>query len=191
MKKIFLLPLLLFSLSFFSGCDNDILNTVKDITSTEPVEVYKKGNVYCKIGSNKPFTGKGKKTVYKSKSFTLYEIKNGVLNGPFVDFDSKGRVVKEGYYKNNQYHGTVKSYDYDPWGILGFKEVQYDDNGLYIREKAYGMNGTLITDLYWDSKGKKNGWMITRYNYEDYKVYKRIYKDGVEISKTPYKGKYQ
>ena len=192
MKSLFLL----FFILFFSACEITI-NTEKDFSikfkEKKPTEVYKKGHIYSKLGETEPFTGIGVVTLIKSipHARTEYTIRNGILDGKFIHFNSNNEVYKEGFYKNGKLHGTIK--DYYKYGSMDMNRVYSDlaieeyQNGQRIKAKKYKTsNNKLLADMTFDKNGNANGWDVNAYNFDDFKTYKVTYKDGKKIKKEPF-----
>lgn len=192
MKSLFLL----FFILFFSACEI-IINTEKDFSikfeEKKPTEVYKKGHIYSKLGKTEPFTGIGVVTLIKSipHARTEYTIKNGILDGKFIDFNSNNEVHKEGSYKNGKLHGTIK--DYYKYGSMEMNRVYSDltieeyQNGQRIKVKKYKTsNNKLLADMTFDKNGNANGWDVNANNFDDFKTYKVTYKNGKKIKQEPF-----
>lgn len=118
MKKIGLIIILVI---IFSGC-----NLLNEISGNE-LEI--KNNIYYKINSNKPFTGRVK--VYSNRGSLLGKLsfRNGVIEGYYElyyengSIESKG-ILPDGFYKEYYENGNL------------YKEEIYRNDELY-QEKIY------------------------------------------------------
>lgn len=182
---------------FFTGCEVTI-DTGKSFnlkllnSNEENVLVYKKPNgLFCKIGTNTPFTGIG---IHKDLFFYenlrgnehVFLIKNGIREGNFYSLDTKSRVVLEGEFKNDKLNGLVHIYMYenDLFLLTAVHKIIEYDNGKPLNLKFYNNNKILFAELtlYENEHQYKDGWLIS----SDAGYIKQTFKNGKVILTEPY-----
>ncbi|WP_235298397.1 toxin-antitoxin system YwqK family antitoxin [Portibacter marinus] len=110
----------------------------------------------------------------KIKSVISYV--NGVVNGPYMEFNNRGQVEKRVTYVNNQYHGLYSEYKFG----RPIKEYMYDEGILDGVSKEYSDRGKLTKETGY-KEGKIHG-TYRQYDEEGNVVLEYEYKDGEKIS---------
>jgi antitoxin component YwqK of YwqJK toxin-antitoxin module len=113
---------------------------------------------------------------------------NGLMNGPFIEYNKEGKVIQEIYYKEGKKHG-VFSYYYDDGTLLRTENWNMDVKSGEFKTFYYDQS---IQEIENYKKGLKEGWFEQRFpdgklksraHYEkDVLVEEHVYdKDGREI----------
>ncbi len=134
MKRV--IYLLLVGLCIYLGC-----NSEKSV-SFEDIVIGKENNLEVFYYKNKKYTG----TILKQENGILqerYNVKNGIKDGEYYDYDYDGQLVRRCSYKEGVLDGDDIRYRTDgskmvkyPYknGILdGYEEMYYSDNTLMSR----------------------------------------------------------
>lgn len=183
MKQLFLLiSLVLFSIMSFSQKEIDYEQSEKtdSIIFLEGEKLFetRDGLIYLK-NEQTPCNGSYRFKIKKGKSNweVVRTYKNGIVEGPFIDY-LDGAKIFDGIYKNNEIDGKWNAWWFNGQkmtergyknGIKHGKEIEWDINGQKIFEKNY-VNGKLDGKVI---KCDKNGQI----------KYERTYKDGKRIRK--------
>ena len=82
---------------------------------------------YFKKFTNKPFTGTVEKRDKYDSNILLehFKVKNGILNGEYLNFHSNGQLYKLRNYKNGKKEGVEQVFT--QYGRL-IKEIEWKDN---------------------------------------------------------------
>lgn len=106
-----------------------------------------------------------------NKVHTITNYVNGVMNGPYMEFNKRGQIEKRVTYLNNQIHGLyaeykfgrpLKEYIYDN-GVLNGVSKEYSDRGKLVKETSY-KNGELHgTTSQYDEEGN----VVLQYEYKN------------------------
>ncbi len=107
---------------------------------------------------------------------TVSSYVNGVFTGPYIEFDERGRLLKQANYMNNELHGLygefktgrpIKKIMYNNGAINGFVK-EYNSRAELIKETIYKNN---VLDGY-----------MRHFNEDGKVVLEYIYKNGEKIS---------
>lgn len=107
---------------------------------------------------------------------TISSYRNGVLTGPYMEFDERGRMNKQINYENNIMSGLYAEYK----NGRVVRKIQYLNGEIhgYIRE--YNNQSKLIKEAYY--KNNKLDGKVSNYNDDGKLVLEYIYKNGEKIS---------
>lgn len=107
---------------------------------------------------------------------TITSFDDGVFTGPFIEFDERGRLMKQANYANNQLSGLYGEFK----NGRPEKKIMYK-NGLvngFIRE--YNVKSQLIKES--NYKNNVLDGTVRNYNEEGKVVLEYIYKNGEKLS---------
>lgn len=107
---------------------------------------------------------------------TISSYENGIFTGPFLEFDDRGRLVKQANYINNQLDGLYGEFR----GGRPVKKIMYKEGMIngYVRE--YNPRGGITKEIYY-TNNVLDGTM-KHFNDEGKVVLEYLYKNGEKIS---------
>ena len=101
---------------------------------------------------------------------------NGILNGPYFEFNNRGQIETESNYMNNKYHGQVVTYKFGrPLTIKTYNKGNLD--GL---STDYYSDGVVQKEI--NFKGGKQDGSMKWYNEEGKVTMEYEYKNGEKVS---------
>ena len=113
-------------------------------------EIFKNNEVH-EIGNYKDNIKNGEAFFYDMNTLNLKEEKiyeSGVLNGKYKSFLSTGELSCEGYIKNGEFDGPLKTYDTDDKGNLFLWQICNYENGMEQGKTTnYYPNGKIESEI--------------------------------------------
>ncbi len=107
---------------------------------------------------------------------TLASYTNGILNGPYFEFNNRGQIESESNYMDNKYHGKVVSYKFG----RPLTEKTYERGELNGLSSDYYSDGVIQKEINFKN-GKQHGSMKW-YNEEGKMTMQYEYKNGEKVS---------
>lgn len=107
---------------------------------------------------------------------TIHSYTNGKLNGPSIELNNRGQIVKHAEYKNDILHGLKAEYKFG----RPLKESNYNEGQIHGVHKEYFDNGKIQKEVMF-----KNGAMdgsFKQFNDTGELNLEYMYKNGTKIS---------
>ncbi len=117
-------------------------------------------------------------TVYYPKEGyiqTISSYTNGIFTGPFIEFDERGKLLKQANYMNNQLHGLYGEFK----SGRPVKKVQYKQGKINGFVKDYNSKMTLVKETYY--KDNELDGKMRHFNEDGKVILEYDYKNGEKI----------
>lgn len=111
-----------------------------------------------------------------NKIATISNFVDGVLNGPYLEFNARGQIEKKSNFINNQIHGLYSEFKFG----RPLKDYMYKDGTLDGISKEYSDRGDLIKETSYKN-GELHG-SIKQFDAEGNLMLEYVYKNGKKVS---------
>ena len=107
---------------------------------------------------------------------TISSYENGVFTGPFLEFDDRGRLIKQANYINNKLDGLYGEFR----GGRPLKKIMYKEGAIngYVRE--YNSRGDITKETYY--KNNVLDGTMKHFNEDGKVILEYVYKNGKKLS---------